>query len=149
MVKILKIFIISMIAALFSFIKAYAVDYSSISISYSEYPEIAKVVAGESQNDKWESQLAVVEVIFNRCLDNRFPDTPYEVVSQKGQFTVWKMRNAKWIEIGYGDKALSTVFNAKTSSILPSSDYVVFSTKKQSYGYDYIKIGKTWFGKMR
>lgn len=128
---------------------SYATDYSSITLNQPEFHEVAKVVAGESQSDTHDSQIAVVETIFNRCLDSRFPDTPYEVVSQKGQFSIWKIRDASWIEPSYGASALNTVTFLKESSVLPSQEYVIFSTKPQSYGYDYIKIGKTYFGKLK
>lgn len=114
-----------------------------------EYMEVSKVIAGESQNDSYNARIAVVEVIMNRCLDPRFPDTPYEVVSQKGQFSIWRIRDAGWIEPSYGMGIFSTVLESRQETVLPSTEYVVFSTRKQRYGYDYIKIGKTWFGKMR
>lgn len=147
--KIIFASLVSLTATLLFMRSSYAVDYSSITLEQPEFHEVAKVVAGESQNDTHDSQIAVVETIFNRCLDSRFPDTPYEVVSQKGQFSIWKIRNASWIESSYGASALNTVTFLKESSILPSQEYVIFSTKPQSYGYDYIKIGKTYFGKLK
>lgn len=142
-------FLIGFFTAFTITMNAYAVDYSSITVSDSDYTELIKVIAGESQNDTYEAQLAVVETIFNRCLDSRFPDTPIDVVSQKGQFSIWKIRNASWIEPTYGAKPLDQILATKESTILPDSSYVIFSTKKQRYGYDYIKIGKTYFGKMK
>ena len=129
--------------------RADTIDYSTITISDSEYHDVVRVVAGESQSDTYESQLAVVEVIFNRCLDPRFNDTPYSVVSEKGQFSVWKMRYDSWIEPEYGEKPLNELLTAKESKILNNKEYVLFSTKKMKYGYDYIKIGKTYFGKLK
>lgn len=129
--------------------RADTIDYSTITISDSEYHDVARVVAGESQSDTYESQLAVVEVIFNRCLDSRFNDTPYTVVSEKGQFSVWKMRYDSWIEPEYGEKALNELLTNKESKILNNKEYVLFSTKKMKYGYDYVKIGKTYFGKLK
>lgn len=129
--------------------RAETIDYSSITISDSEYHDVVRVVAGESQSDTYESQLAVVEVIFNRCLDSRFNNTPYSVVSEKGQFSVWKMRYDSWIEPEYGEKPLNELLSSKESKILNNKEYVLFSTKKMKYGYDYIKIGKTYFGKLK
>ena len=146
---IIAFLIIFVLAYNMLYILTYSADYSTITISESEYSEIIKVVAGESQSDTPEAQRAVVETIFNRCADSRFPDTPYEVVSQKGQFSIWKIRNASWIEPAYGAFALNSVLNTNTNTVLPSQDYVIFSTKPQTYGYDYIKIGKTYFGKLK
>ena len=129
--------------------RADTIDYSTITIPDSEYHDVVRVVAGESQSDTYESQLAVVEVIFNRCLDPRFNDTPYSVVSEKGQFSVWKMRYDSWIEPEYGEKPLNELLTTKESKILNNKEYVLFSTKKMKYGYDYIKIGKTYFGKLK
>lgn len=129
--------------------RADTIDYSSITIPDSEYHDVVRVVAGESQSDTYESQLAVVEVIFNRCLDPRFNDTPYTVVSEKGQFSVWKIRYDSWIEPEYGEKPLNELLFSKESKILNDKEYVLFSTKKMKYGYDYIKIGKTYFGKLK
>lgn len=129
--------------------RAETIDYSAITIPDSEYHDVVRVVAGESQSDTYESQLAVVEVIFNRCLDPRFNDTPYTVVSEKGQFSVWKMRYDSWVEPEYGEKPLNELLTSKESKILNNKEYVLFSTKKMKYGYDYIKIGKTYFGKLK
>lgn len=142
-------FFLGLILGLSLTLTAYATDYSTITITESEYPELIRVIAGESQNDTFEAQIAVVETIFNRCLDSRFPDTPYTVISQKGQFSVWKIRYASWIEPSYGDTALSHVLTQNQSTILNDTAYVLFSTKPQKYGYDYIKIGKTYFGKLK
>ena len=130
--------------------KSHAATYENIATPTEyEYMEVSKVIAGESQNDSYNARIAVVEVILNRCLDPRFPNTPLEVVSQKGQFSIWRVRNARWIEPSYGMQVLSTVLESREETVLPSTEYVVFSTRKQRYGYDYIKIGKTYFGKMR
>lgn len=122
--------------------------YSGISVSEEERILLDKIVAAESQIESVTGRIAVAEVIFNRVLDSRFPNTVKGVLSQKGQFATWKMRNDSWVVPSMATEAVSTAMsNGRT--VLPSTDYVVFSTSKQSYGYDYIKIGHHWFGKMR
>lgn len=60
--------------------------YQSIadSITQEEIDLVAQIAWLESGNQSLTGQKAVVEVIFNRVLDERFPDTIYEVLSQGG-----------------------------------------------------------------
>lgn len=122
--------------------------YSGISISDDEMHYLKQIVAAESQTESVAGRQAVAEVIFNRVLDSRFPNSVYGVLSQRGQFATWRMRNASWVIPSMAVEAINTTVN-NGQTILPSTEYVVFSTSRQSYGYDYIKIGHHWFGKMR
>ena len=114
--------------------------YSGINISKDEIYLLRQIVAAESQTESVVGRRAVAEVIFNRVLDSRFPNSVYGVLSQKGQFSSWRLRNASWVVPSMAVEAIDT-------TIL--NGHVVFSTSRQSYGYDYIKIGHHWFGKMR
>ena len=51
-----------------------------------EYELLAKIVYLEARGECAEGQQAVVEVIFNRVLDPRFPDTVEGVIYAPGQF---------------------------------------------------------------
>lgn len=122
--------------------------YSGINISKDEIYLLRQIVAAESQTESVVGRRAVAEVIFNRVLDSRFPNSVYGVLSQKGQFSSWRLRNASWVVPSMAVEAIdTTILNGQT--VLPNTEYVVFSTSRQSYGYDYIKIGHHWFGKMR
>lgn len=64
--------------------------YRSISenMSEDEYHLLAALVKEEAGNQSFTGQRCVVEVVFNRILDPRFPDTITEVIMQKNQFSV-------------------------------------------------------------
>ena len=48
---------------------------------------LAKVVWKEAEYCPWEHKCAVAGVVLNRVNDERFPNTIYDVVSQKGQYS--------------------------------------------------------------
>jgi N-acetylmuramoyl-L-alanine amidase len=58
---------------------------------------IARITMLEAGAEPDRGQQAVVEVILNRMYSDQFPDTVYEVLSQKdngcSQFVTWKNRN--------------------------------------------------------
>lgn len=63
-------------------------------ITVEEYHLLAAITYLESGNQSPVGQRAVIEVVFNRVLDDRFPDTVKGVLSQDGQFSTWKNRGA-------------------------------------------------------
>lgn len=120
-------------------------EYSSISMTAAEREELRKVVAAEAQNQSLEGRKAVVEVIFNRVLSSKWPNSVHGVLSQKGQFAGYKLRNAKWVEPQYADAAIDAVLtNGRT--VLPSTRYVYFDTKGTN-GSSHVKIGAHYFGR--
>lgn len=62
-------------------------------MTVEEYHLLATVTYLESANQSPTGQRAVVEVVFNRVLDERFPNTVKGVLSQDGQFSTWKNRS--------------------------------------------------------
>ena len=65
-------------------------------MTVEEYHLLAAITYLEAGNQSAAGQRAVVEVVFNRVLDPRFPSTVKGVLSQDGQFSTWKNRsNAK------------------------------------------------------
>ncbi len=120
-------------------------EYSSISISDTEMQELRQIVAAESQTQSIEGRKAVVEVIFNRVLDPRFPNTVHGVLSQKGQFATWRMRNAAWVQPSYADEAIQYVI-ANGRTVLPSTAYIYFDTRGVN-GRQHIRIGAHYFGR--
>lgn len=123
-------------------------EYSEISISDEEYELLKRIVAAESQTQRLEGRKAVVEVIFNRVLSDEFPHTVKGVLSQKGQFSTWRMRNASWVEPELAAEAIEAVIH-DGRTVLPDTGYVYFSRGKSRYGTDYIKIQDHWFGRAR
>ena len=120
-------------------------EYSGISISDDEYVELCQIVAAEAQTQSLEGQKAVVEVIFNRVLSDKFPNTVHGVLSQKGQFATWRLRTQGWVEPYRAVEAIaSVVTNGRT--VLPDTGYVYFDTHGVN-GRKKIKIGAHYFGK--
>ena len=64
------------------------------SMTTEEYHLLAAITELEAGNQSHTGQRAVVEVVFNRVLDPRFPNTVKEVLAQDGQFSTWKNRGA-------------------------------------------------------
>ena len=123
-------------------------EYSNISISDSEMEELKRIVAAEAQTQSMEGCEAVVEVIFNRVLDPRFPDTVHGVLSQKGQFATWKMQYNSWVVPDAAVAPIEWVLE-HGRTVLPDTGYAYFSRGKSKYGTDWIKIQDHWFGRGR
>ena len=96
----------------------------------------------EAGNQSIDGQRAVIEVILNRVLSDKYPDTVEGVLSQSGQFTTWSCRNCKSHNEEQED-ALELVY---TEAPVLTLDYLMFSRGKFSWGKNYIKIGNHWFG---
>ena len=123
-------------------------EYSLITISDSEMEELKRIVAAEAQTQSMEGREAVVEVIFNRVLSPEYPNTVHGVLSQKGQFATWKMRNASWVVPDAAVAPIEWVLE-HGRTILPDTGYLYFSRGKSKYGTDWIKIQDHWFGRGR
>lgn len=96
----------------------------------------------EAGNQSMEGQRTVVEVILNRVLSDKYPDTVEGVLSQSGQFTTWPYRNSK-SHNEEQEEAFQLVYEEEPILTL---DYLMFSRGKFSWGKNYIKIGDHWFG---
>ena len=96
----------------------------------------------EAGNQSIEGQRAVIEVILNRVLSDKYPDTVEGVLGQSGQFTTWSYRNSK-SHNEEQEEALQLVYEEEPILTL---DYLMFSRGKFSWGRNYIKIGDHWFG---
>ena len=120
-------------------------EYSGISISDSEMEELKRIVAAEAQTQSLEGREAVVEVIFNRVLSDEWPNTVHGVLSQKGQFATWRLRNQSWVVPDAATAAIEHVLeNGRT--VLPDTGYVYFDTKGKN-GKGHIRIQDHWFGR--
>ena len=116
-------------------------------MSSDEYELLALILALEAQTEPFEGQVAVVEVILNRVLDSRYPNTVHGVLSDKGEFSSWKYINHPYntpTEEQY--KAIEHV-RQNGPTVLPS-DYLYFSVgRATAYAKDFIKIGHHNFGR--
>lgn len=100
----------------------------NISLTEEEIDLLAKIVWLESCGEPQEGQEAVVEVIFNRMVSDKYPDTLYDVLSQKNpvQFCSWKNRDiAKPTEKEY--QSIENVLNGNTNIL--RNDTLYFSTE--------------------
>lgn len=103
--------------------------YAGIEISDEDGYTLACLAYHEARGEPFEGQVAVIEVVLNRCLSDYFPDTVEEVVFQK-YGDVWQFSPAPYLytaeptETQY--EAVYTAIAAE-ESILPL-DTVYFST---------------------
>lgn len=111
----------------------------NITLTEEEIDLLARIVWLESCGEPVEGQQAVVEVIFNRMASELYPDTLYDVLSQKNpvQFCSWKNRDiAKPTDKEY--QSIYEVLNGNTNIL--RNDTLYFSTEPLTSRLD-VKIG--------
>ena len=114
-----------------------------ITLSPDEMELLARIVWLESQGEPVEGQQAVVEVVFNRMRSDVYPDTLYEVLSQKNpvQFCSFKNRDrAKPTQKEYD--SIQQVLDGKTRIL--RDDTMYFSTFPLTEHVE-VKIGGHYF----
>lgn len=112
-------------------------------LSEDEKYMIYQITFLESGNQSMEGQRAVIEVILNRVLSDKFPNSVQGVLSQSGQFSTWSYMNSR-SHNSTQEEALQLVYTE--SPVLGSTSYVYFSTGKFSWAHNYVQIGAHWFG---
>ena len=121
-------------------------EYTDLINSLTEEDKelIYRITFREAGNQCEEGQRAVMEVILNRVLSDRFPNTVYEVLSAPGQFSTWKKRN----EVSQENiEKMAQIFEVLCNNeLILSTDYVYFDSVQHSYASNYIKIQGHWFG---
>ena len=124
-------------------------EHIAMEMTSEEMRLLETILALEAQDEPFEGQKAVVEVIFNRVLSPDFPDTVYDVLSQKGQFATWKWRNKPYNTPNktQTDVIAEVIANGNQNTVLPEG-YVFFSRDKVN-GTDFIKIGNHQFSRAR
>ena len=114
-----------------------------IQLTEEEVDLLAKILWVEARGESEDGQKAVVEVIFNRMVSEDFPDTLYDVLSEKKpvKFSSWKLRDtATPTEKEYA--SIYSVLNGESD--LLREDTVYFATKKLTSRLD-LKIGGHYF----
>lgn len=107
---------------------------------------IYRITYLESGNQPIEGQRAVMEVILNRVLSERWPDTVTEVLSSPHQFSTWKKRDLVTdTQIQEMEEILKLVY-LEEECVLPSNDYVFFNCEEH-LSENCIKIKGHWFWK--
>lgn len=124
-------------------------EHIAMEMTSEEFRLLGLILAMEAQDEPYDGQKAVVEVIFNRVLSPDFPDTVYDVLSQKGQFATWKYRNNPYNTPNQTQTGAiaEVIANGNQNTILPEG-YVFFSRGKVN-GTDFIKIGNHQFSRAR
>ena len=118
--------------------------YADVSVSEYEGDLLERILWAEANDQSFDGQKAVVEVIFNRLRSSEWPNTIEGVLSHKGQFATWKSRN-KVRPTEVQSDVISEVLR-ETETVIPA-DYVYFSTKKHGWMHDCFKIEDHWFGR--
>lgn len=100
----------------------------------------------EANNQNMIGQRAVIEVILNRVLSDRFPNTIAGVIFQRGQFATARAVKNKG---HYTDEQLDALqLVSEEAPVLPDVSYVYFDTRGIN-GRDKIKIQDHWFGRLK
>lgn len=122
--------------------KAYYADIAS-SITDDERELLAKATYLEAGNQSIIGQRAVVEVILNRVMDDKFPDTIESVLYQPGQFTTApRIASATPNEEQY----MAVDMTLETSTPILEPCVLFFSTGLPDWQTKYEKIGAHYFG---
>jgi spore germination cell wall hydrolase CwlJ-like protein len=119
--------------------------YAGVEISDEDKETLARLVYREARGEPFEGQVAVVEVVLNRCLSEYFPDTVSEVVYQK-LGGVWQFSPAPYLSTAEpGETQYEAVETAisETEYILPE-ETVFFSTSPYNEAVA-AKIGNHYF----
>lgn len=114
----------------------------NITLTSDEIVLLEKIVFREAGNQSLVGQEAVAEVILNRMISDKYPDTLYEVLSQSGQFSSWSVRNVG-TPTDSVKKAVQEVLDGNTNIL--SSNYLYFSRGGHSTHKGVVRIGDHQF----
>lgn len=115
------------------------------SLTEEEKELIYRITYLESGNQPIEGQRAVMEVILNRVLSERWPNTVTEVLSSPHQFSTWKRRGSVTDDQIQEMKEILRLVCLE-ECILPSNDYVFFNCEEH-FSENCIRIKGHWFWK--
>lgn len=114
--------------------------YKEITLTDEEWLLLGRMIYAEAGNQTDTGKRAVVEVIFNRLLDERFPDTLEGVVNAPGQFT-----DASWVDEDRAKEQYSVIEAVlREDDPILRGDVVYFATYKAN-GTFYEQIGAHYF----
>jgi len=122
-------------------------QYAGIINSLTPYDKelICRISYLEAGNQCIEGQRAVIEVILNRVVSPKWPNTVEGVLSAPRQFTTWKSKDKVSVEqIAQMNNVLNIV-SCSNDTVLPDINYVYFNNKSNSKSN--IKIQGHWFWK--
>lgn len=121
-------------------------QYTAIISSLTPYERelICRIATLEAGNQCIEGQRAVIEVILNRIIGPKWPNTVEGVLSAPRQFSTWKYRHKVTTEQIYHMNNVLTLMSCSDKTILPDNNYVYFNCKARKNS---IKIQGQWFWK--
>ena len=122
--------------------------YAAVGLTEEDAYILACLVYHEARGEPFEGQAAVVEVVFNRCLSDEFPDTVEEVVFQK-YGDVWQFSPAPYLYTAEpGETQYSAVMYAyNAEEPIDPPETVFFSTSPYNEHVTAI-IGNHYFCKI-
>lgn len=139
----------------------YANPYANLitMLTDKEIELLKSITWAEANNQSLDGQRAVMEVVFNRMLCGDYPNTVYEVLSQRGQFATWKYVNkvepteiqADALQLVLEEPSVleTELKKWQAKGVLPKSlkatDFVYFDTTGCNGKY-HMRIGGHWFG---
>lgn len=94
--------------------------YADLDISEEDIELLAALAYHEARGECFDGQVAVIEVVLNRCLSPEFPDTVEDVVFQK-YGDVWQFSPAPYI---WTAEPTQTQYDAAYTAI-ESTDYIL------------------------
>lgn len=94
--------------------------YAELNISTDDVEILAALVYHEARGECFEGQVAVIEVVLNRCLSPEFPDTVEGVVFQK-YGDVWQFSPAPYL---WTAEPTQTQYDAVYTA-MESTDYIL------------------------
>lgn len=115
--------------------------YDALALSDGDLELLARLVYLEARGEPYEGQVAVAEVVLNRVLSDRFPDTVEEVIYQTGQFTP-----ASYLESTTpGEEQYEAVADAVDGEACVTGENVVFFSGAPYNDRVYAVIGNHYF----
>ena len=114
----------------------------AVIITAEEHDLLARCVEAEAGNQEPEGKALVADVIINRVLDDRFPDTVTGVIYQPSQFSV--VNNGSIDRVKVAESTRDIVDNeilARTSEV----KVLWFNAIGYKYGTPYKKVGAHYF----
>lgn len=148
--KIVRILIVSILAVVINGVEAKAntpfipINKWNIYLTVEEAELLSRTVQLEAGGEPVTSKIATTETILNRVSSDKFPNTLIGVLSQKGQFSVWKNITSKRATPTYNTYVVVCAVLSGQTNVLPLDSY--YFNNKPIGAYP-IKIGNQYYSK--
>ena len=125
-------------------IKVYTFGNSLTEISKEDFETLSHLVAAEAENQTLKAQKAVAQVVINRMLSGKYPNTISGVIFDPGQFSC--IDNGRYDRSKSNEKTDKAVLSVlRDRKVLPTS-VIYFSSGKLYNGTYYAQIDDMYFG---